>query len=191
MKTQSETKTVLEIADGLTLQIKEITTGMNGYPQGLGDYAIIGFDTYQQAEDFANEHGCEVSLFKIRDGHQLWTNLGRKHEPLTDRDYLEDLSDNYWQASKEMCIETFKNILADMLEKFEGDFSDIDTLIAGEKELLEAIENCSDDEIIITGSGFKFGHYDTCKKVMMQYHYDVTTYAVGVFVEGGISKLDI
>ena len=46
--TQNE---VLEDADETYLKKVQITYGSNGYPKGLGEWAVIGFDYFEDAED--------------------------------------------------------------------------------------------------------------------------------------------
>ena len=55
---------------------EEVTQGMNGYPSGLYK-AISGFESFEDAERFADEVKGEVVLLTKRDGHQFWSNNGR------------------------------------------------------------------------------------------------------------------
>ena len=69
----------LDLADDWGLNIVEVTKGKNGYPEGLYK-AIVGFDYFENAEDFAKQVNGEVVLLSKRDGHYLWTNKGRAYE---------------------------------------------------------------------------------------------------------------
>ena len=53
-----KTKT-LDLAEDWGLEIVEVTKGKNGYPEGLYK-AIVGFDYFKNAEDFAKQVNGEV-----------------------------------------------------------------------------------------------------------------------------------
>ena len=59
------------IAEIENLQVIETTSAMNGYPQSL-QKALIGFDSFEDAERIANEYGLRIELFTKRDGWQLY-----------------------------------------------------------------------------------------------------------------------
>ena len=86
MKTRTEERAY---DDGL--ELVTITQGMNGYPSGLYK-AVSGFESFEDAEDFAKEVKGEVVLLTKRDGHQFWTNNGRQYEPLERVDYIDEES---------------------------------------------------------------------------------------------------
>ena len=69
----------LDLADDWGLDIVEVTKGKNGYPEGLYK-AIVGFDYFENAKDFAKQVNGEVVLLSKGDGHHLWTNKGRAYE---------------------------------------------------------------------------------------------------------------
>lgn len=183
MKNQITTREVLTNADTLGLNYKEITTGMNGYPQGLGNYAVIGFDSFADAEKFADENGCEVHLFKVRDGHQLWSNCGRKYEPLKASEYISDLGDDYSEVDNS--TDYIQDRLKELANDFDGDFDTLKKFIADQEEILEEVENAEKDEVVIVNCG---KYSETIKAELMSYHEDVTTLSIGVFVEGGIEE---
>lgn len=84
MKTRTE-----ERAYENGLELVEITQGMNGYPSNLYK-AVSGFESFEEAEDFANDVNGEVVLLSRRDGHQLWVNKGRQYKPLKSEDYRNE-----------------------------------------------------------------------------------------------------
>lgn len=68
-------KKCYDLAEQLGLDIVSVTSASNGYPQNV-QLALIGFDTFEQAEDVANANGLTiVSLYK-RDGWNLWAEQG-------------------------------------------------------------------------------------------------------------------
>lgn len=86
MKTRTEERAY---EDGL--ELVTITQGMNGYPSGLYK-AVADFESFEDAECFADEVNGEVVLLSRRDGHQFWVNHGRQYEPLERADYIDEES---------------------------------------------------------------------------------------------------
>lgn len=166
---------ILEQGKNTGLIAIQITYGNNGYPQGLGDWGLTGFENFQDAEQFANENAVEVTLFSIRDGHQLWKKHGYTNKPLSSDDYLNDLGDNYSEISLENEVDFVKDEIQTLLSN--GDFEKAKSLIDYLIEVEGKSNELEDDEILIKGDSF-----ENVKKEMMSYHEDVTTWAIGVFV---------
>lgn len=59
------------IAEIENLQVIETTSAMNGYPQSIKK-ALIGFESFEQAERVAEEYGLSIEYFTKRDGWQLY-----------------------------------------------------------------------------------------------------------------------
>src|SRR3954464_10894903 len=105
-----------EIAKERGLKIKEITYGMNGYPSRLGDYAVIGFESFEAAEAFADEVGGTVNHFETKNGWRFWLNRGQAYKPYSSDDYLKDLGDDYSvESSVEDVKEKMKDVLPDLI----------------------------------------------------------------------------
>ena len=81
----------MEIAYERGLEVVETTQGMNGYPWGLGK-AVIGFETFEEAQEVARESGGEVVDLSRRDGWQFWKNTGKvgKEWEMNAEDYGDD-----------------------------------------------------------------------------------------------------
>ena len=79
----------LDLAYDCGLDIVEVTKGKNGYSEGLYK-AIVGFDYFENAEDFAEQVNGEVVLLSKRDGHQLWTNKGRAYEGIERAKFIDE-----------------------------------------------------------------------------------------------------
>ena len=79
----------LDLADDWGLDIVEVTKGKNGYPEGLYK-AIVGFDYFENAEDFAEQVNGEVVLLSKRNGHHLWTNKGRAYEGIEMANLIDE-----------------------------------------------------------------------------------------------------
>lgn len=79
----------LDLAEDWGLEIVEVTKGKNGYPEGLYK-AIVGFDYFENAEDFAKQVNGEVVFLSRRDGHQLWTNNGRAYNGIESSIFIDE-----------------------------------------------------------------------------------------------------
>lgn len=84
MKTMTEERAYEE-----GLELVTITQGVNGYPSGLYK-AVSGFESFEDAERFADEVKGEVVLLTKRDGHQFWSNNGRQYEPLERAKFIDE-----------------------------------------------------------------------------------------------------
>lgn len=171
MKTRTE-----DLAYENGLELVTITQGMNGYPSGLYK-AVSGFESFEDAEDFAKEVNGEVVLLTKRDGHQFWTNNGRQYEPLEQADYIYEESyiafideDNfeYW------ALDELKAKL-DMEDNLFDIRSAINEMCGTYNEIAN---RCSGEIIIVDKKEF------TCKRVsefVTRIHDDdVTTYMLAV-----------
>ena len=54
----------------------EITKGANGYPKDL-HRGYVGFESYEEAREFAGKYNGAVVELRIRGGHDLWESRGR------------------------------------------------------------------------------------------------------------------
>ena len=145
-----------EIVWGKDLRTIETTNGTNGYPEETKE-AIIGFETYEQAQEVAKEYHMNVEKFFRRDGWGMWQRKGEAFGPLEIS--ADDFGDDYSQYTK-----------AD-LRNFEELKKEVD------EKTLEEIEKSEDDEIVITCEG---RYYDTVKQTCMEFSEDSKTYAIGV-----------
>lgn len=167
-KSESE---ILALARDHNLDVIEITHASNDYPTGLGDYGIIGFDRFEDAEKFADEHGLEVHHFQTRDGWHFWHNMGNAYEPYTQDDLLAALGVDYYETGEEQEYDCIR----------ESDLTgqELIAFLKSEIEILEELQKASAEQSVICTRG---SYYDTVENTMMQYHEDVHTYAIGVFV---------
>ena len=143
MKTRTE-----DLAYEMSLNFVEITQGMNGYPKGLYK-AIAGFDSFEDAEYFAEKTNGEVVLLSRRDGHALWTNNGRQYEPLERVDYIDEESyiafideDNfeYWALDElKARLEMEDNLfdLRDAINEMCGTYNEIANRCGGEITIVD------------------------------------------------------
>lgn len=99
--------TLNEIAYDNGLELIQTTAGMNGYPQQLQD-AIIGFDTFEEAEKLAKENGLSIEVFTKRDGWDLWYRTGNTAWEAFERS-CEDYGEDYAQYANDEAEDYVEN----------------------------------------------------------------------------------
>lgn len=166
----------LDLADDWGLDIVEVTKGKNGYPEGLYK-AIVGFDAFENAEDFAEQVNGEVVLLSRRDGHALFTNNGRAYDGIESAKFIDEDRCEVFESEldfEEWCcreIEWHMNSgfnLFDLRDK-------IDQMC----ETYEEIRTRGRDEIAIVD--IKDYSCETTDKYVTSIHDDdVTTYMIAV-----------
>ena len=120
-------KDLAEIASENGLQLIETTASRTGYPERL-QKAIIGFDTFEQAEELAKENGLSIEFFRKRDGWNFWYRTGSTaYEPF--RRSAEDFGDDYSEFSKEDLEDFYENEVQPMVSDFEN-FDDLRSFLA-------------------------------------------------------------
>lgn len=167
---------IMEKAELLGLQIIETCDNPRGYPSGLKK-AIVGFENFNQAQEFAieNTESKELHLFKIRDGHHFYQDLGWKIRPLSAEDYLNDLGINYRFFSD---FDQEFEAAVDNLQYFKSGFDDYLTLIKRFETYKEIVNQLDDDSILILNTNDNT--LEEVKNELMGYNEDVYTYIIGV-----------
>ena len=167
-------KDLAEIASENGLQLIDTTANSTGYPEWL-QKAIIGFDTFEQAEKLAKENGLSIEVFQQHDGWDLWYRTGcTAYEPF--RRSAEDFGDDYSEFSKDDLEDFYENEVQPMVSEFES-FDDLRSFLDKNEKIKDEIEDSEDDEIVITCCG---EYYDTIKERTMSYNYDSHRYAIGL-----------
>ena len=156
------------------LELIDTTSARNGYPQRL-QRAIIGFDTFEEAEKLANENVLSIEIFSKHDGWTLWYRTGDKAWEPFERS-AEDYGDEYRQYSKEDLEGFYMNEVQPSVCAFD-DFESLRCFLNIMEEVRDKIEDADDDEIVLASCG---GYYDTVKKTTMAYVYDTHHFAIGL-----------
>lgn len=167
-------KELESIAEENGLKVITTTSARNGYPQRL-KRAIIGFDTFEEAEKLANENGLSIEIFTKRDGWCLWYREGNHAFAPFERS-LEEYGDEYRQYSKEDLEGFYMNEVQPSVCAFD-DFESLRCFLDIMEIIRDRIEDADDDEIILASCG---GYYDTVKKTTMSYCYDTRHFAIGL-----------
>lgn len=166
------------IKDEFTLYIVETTIGINGYPKCLKD-AIVGFENFKQAEEFAEKHNLRITTLHKRDGWQLWErNSNTTYEPF--KPTVEWYGDNYaiWKGEdvEGYFVNEVKPALAAILEDTE-DWYDLESFIESKKKIIEYIESACDDELVVTCDG---EYFDTIEAECMGWSFDTHYYIIAL-----------
>lgn len=166
----------LDLAEEWGLDIVEITQGVNGYPKGLYK-ALMGFDTFENAEAFADEVNGEVVLLTKRDGHQLWFNGGRQYEALERAKFIDENEEEMFTS-----VESFESWATSEIESMIGmgdNIYDIKNASANFVEICDAIYDMNEESEICIVSKCNYG-YEIESRYVTRIHEDVTTYAIAV-----------
>jgi hypothetical protein len=177
MKTQGKQAAAMIAAEEQGYSVIEITHGMNGYPERLGDYGITGFENFEAAETFTSEHGGTVAEFTRRDGWHFWQHLGRPIEGYTPQDFLKAAGDNYNIATNDP--EEVSDRLTSFAERFAGDMDKLREQFADLAQLWEKVETAPDRHTVISYCG---QYFDTLPPEMMNFRHDTHQYIIGVYL---------
>lgn len=164
-----------QIAESEGLDFIETTSQRNGYPSNL-EGAIIGFKTFQQAEEIAEEFGLEITTFEKKDGWDLWYRTGGKiYKAFSNSS--EDYGDNYQEVGKMDEEDFIENEVMFFFDDAKESFDQIESFLKQKKEIWEEVENMEDDEVVITHEG---RYSDTIKKESMYFYHDTKHLAIGL-----------
>lgn len=171
---------IIDNDDHKDLKREEITEGANGYPRNL-HACITGFDTYADAETFADDYGLELQTIRRRDGHDLWESCN-SYGPLKTQDYIADRY--YVSNTYSGILFDIDNQIAEYADMVEDDPSLADT-VAQLKALRTKVEKMkhdnplADDEIIYYNSEDPEEDPTITKAEVTSIHDDdVHTYAI-------------
>lgn len=156
------------------LEVITTTSSHNGYPQRL-QCAIIGFDSFEQADKLAKENGLSIEIFTKRDGWNLWYRTGDEAWEPFERS-AEEYGDDYREFSEEDLEGFYENEVQPFVSDF-ADFASLRSFLDNKEKIYDKIEEADDDELVITSEG---NYYDTIKKTTMEYEYDTHHYAIGL-----------
>ena len=155
-------------------EVVETTKGRNGYPYMLGK-AVIGFDTFDDAKDFASRNGGVIVELSKRDGWQFWSVTYEIAGPfvIDENDYgcdyeCIDNKSEWWKDEKDF--------LKELLD-CDVDIDDVDCQMNRIHEIEEVFDNLEDGEQIVLHNRYL---YEVGKKETMRFRHDVWTSVVGV-----------
>lgn len=169
-------RVLLDIAQTYGLEHIETTQDRGGYPRYIKD-AIIGFNTFSEAQELADRYGLRVQYFEKKAGWQLWYRTGNMA-------YEEYDYEQVWRNGLNADIEVFKSgeeeEVIEQLKFLLGaceNLSSMRCFIDDCECVLNQLSECSPDEFVVTNGGEYDGTYPcSC----MSYSYDTRHYAIGI-----------
>ena len=173
-------KDIIEnFAEENNLQIKETTTGRNGYPENIRKM-ITGFDNWEQLQSLLNllpeSDWNEIKSFKIRDGWHFHQEEGYLFEPYTHNDYLNKAGDNYNEVNIDAEFEFLGEQLSENYDNLNL-IKDISNRLTSLIFLLENEDFSEDNKAIIYHED-----YEVMPHEFMSYNHDVWTYRIGIYL---------
>lgn len=121
------------------LELIETTSERTGYPANLR-HAIIGFETFEEAEKIADENNLSIEIFTKRDGWQLYYRTGNSaHEPF--KNSADNYGDDYHSFTTEDIDTFYEEEVKPRVEEFD-DFDSLSSFIEKKKKYLKSL-NCS------------------------------------------------
>src|SRR5690606_19492966 len=163
-----------EIAEANGLDYIETTSERNGYPSNIKS-AIIGFDSFEQAQELANTYGLSIESFEKRDGWALWYRTGNSmYEEFTNS--VEDYGDNYMEYAPMEREEFYEQEIKEILSDFDS-WEDLSDFLSRMESIWEEIEKLEDNEVVIAHEG---RYYDTISTKSMSFYHDTKHYAIGL-----------
>lgn len=162
-----------ELADNNDLKFIETTSGNNGYPLDLMP-ALIGFENFDDAEEFAQEHGLQTYIFHKRDGWQLWQRSKPAYEPMTITS--DDYGDDYNMVTPYELDGYYENEVKPRLDSFD-DIDSLKNFVDEQESIMDELDRCNENEAVITYCG---DYYDTVKVKSIEWSHDTHHYVIGV-----------
>lgn len=154
----------------------QTTSDRNGYPREL-KYATIGFETFEEAEEYAKENDMTVCSFYKKDGWSLWARDGYPLHAfqLHASDFSDDWRHYEFGAADRFWEETLQEV--DELKEYD-DWTDeqVEEYLEAAKKVRDKIAALNPGEFACVYDNYVFAVYD---QETMQYHHDGTTYAIG------------
>lgn len=169
-----EASDIYAIAEAEGLEIVETTSASNGYPREL-KYALVGFETYEDAERVAKKYGMSIEYFTKHEGWDLYYRTGNKAYSaieVTAEDYGED----YQSFTSSDLEDYYENQVKGVISEFE-DFATVESFLADQKEIFEEIENLDDGEMVLTCQG---RYYKTVQQHTMRCINDTKITVIGL-----------
>ena len=164
---------ILERAEELGYKIVETTSEGNGYPSNLKK-AVIGFETFEDAEKFAEENGGEIIELRRKAGQELWSRYGRMFEAYDMKKVYADepCYEMYFCGDEERFTDMVKEQISEM-----NDFALIKDYVEEKEEIWDEFCTLGENEFILVKDGKLEG---VIEEERMDYEYDSTYYRIGV-----------
>lgn len=155
-------------------QTIETTTARNAYPQDLKT-AIVGFDTFDEAEDFAEENGMELQIFHRHFGWQLWVrDNNRAWDELDIMPFFQDED-----GTQVFTIDDAEDYFDEHVKPFLSEMTCIEELeafVEKQKVIIDQFDCIGEDEFLVVRNGKLEDAFD---KTVMHFSYDSKEWIIG------------
>lgn len=151
----------------------ETTPQENGYPTQLKS-ALIGFDTYEQAEKIARLLDLDMRYFDKQVGWDVWhrtNNTAYECFELTPEDYGDGYQFYGWND-----IDIIQNDAVECANNCDC-YRDLVGIVNDAKELIDEVEKIDDDQVVVA---FGMQYQETINPKCMQYEFDGHSHAIGL-----------
>lgn len=171
-------RTLNEVAKAYSLEQITTTPDFNGYPRDLKP-ALIGFQSFEDAERAANEIGGHPVELVRPDGHEFWTRKGHVFKAFDYSDAQTLFGDNYETFTNSGDYwEFMREALPELISRRE-DPEDAEKLIKQVKETAEAIDDLEDGETALCENiGGVYAFFIILRP--MEYYHDGAGHAIGI-----------
>lgn len=151
------------------LEVVETTSERSGYPRHLKD-VLVGFGSFENAEQIAKEHGLTLIWIDKRDGWQLWHRGDTAYEPMSISE--SDFGDDYsFENNADEVMDMARERISDMCDD-GASFDDIREYMDKVEKVTDAIDDLEDDQTVVTYCG---EYYDTINLHPIYFSYDTKT----------------
>lgn len=155
-------------------KIVDTTTNQTGYIENLKQ-AIVGFEDFQEAEEFAQKYGLRITTFYKEDGWNLYVrNSNTTTSPLHIT--AEDYGDDYCQYERNQANDFFELEVKPRIDKFD-DIYELADFVEDSKYTYDELIFLDEDEILILRNGWR---YDCIEKDLMRWQHDTKEWIIGV-----------
>lgn len=146
MKSINDLKDIISESNINSLRVVETTSNANGYPSHVMP-AITGFESWEQAEQFAEAHNLTLMWCDYRYGQYLWYRANTASVPMTIT--ADDFGDSYeLVTSEEYWFDDFQEQMANC-ESIEQ----MRELLKDGEEIHDAFATLGDDEALLLFEG--------------------------------------
>lgn len=151
--------------------VETVKGGNNGYPSGF-QTATIGFASFEEAQNYADENGMTLIRLHKRDGWQMYERLDTVWDAITptsdwygdDYNFLScDDQDDVIDEAKSVVVEL--DTIDDMVEYLNR-----------KKELIEELSAIDEKQWVVTRCG---EYYETIDRECMEWSHDTHSYIIG------------
>lgn len=162
------------LASQMGLELIETTSEFSGYPRDLKK-AIIGFDSFEEASELAQEHGLSMEVFQKRDGWNLWY---RTKKTASEEFHLtaEIFGDDYKVFTAEDEDSFYENEVKDKVATFNS-FEDINGFLMEQERIYDSVCALGSNEGVLTKDGRMLREIALHT---LNYYHDTFSYAIGV-----------